>query len=580
MMNKEIIKYFKSNIKNSFVFLFLIMIFGAFFEIVGIGLFIPLLNNNEGSEFIIQITDFFSFLSIEYTSLNIVIMIIFIFIFKFFILNLQNYFIYKYSYNFMYNVKKNLLISIYSMNFIEFNSLGVDTLNNIFTKEIEKSSLAIRYFLQVGVNLIYALFYSIFAIYINYLIVIVAIFVGLLVIFLQKYITKAIIKYSKTIVDGNTKTNLVISQILNNMKYIMSTDKYMYNNEKFDKVSFYYSKNLERMSYLNSIPKHTPEFIGVMLICVIIIINEFTIKENIITIVFLSLLLYRTLIKILSVQKSYQDFLINIGSIENIIEVKKTIDCNKEKNHLLSNFEEFKLDNYKLQNVYFEINKKSLLKNINLEFKKGQIYSIIGKSGAGKSTLLNIISSLISPTSGNLLIDKKIVNTINYKNFVGLVSQEIVIFEGTIKENILFGEKYNSEKYNELVKSLSIDSINVDYIKMGGTNISGGQRQLIAFAREIYKEPSLLILDEFTSALDSSTEKKVLKFLDTIKKTKIVIIVAHRLSSILESDVIYFMQKGEIIEQGNFNELYKSCPEFMSMCNNQNIFLEEHNIND
>lgn len=573
-MNKKVLTYFKENISVSLIFLFSLMMIGAVFEVVGIGLFIPLLSGDNQSSFIDGIKSFFEVLSLDYSHLNIAFLIIVIFIFKFIIMNVQNFYIYKASYDFMYQVKKSIMNKLYYMSFVEYNKIGTDTLNNIFTKEIEKSALSIRYFLQIGVNSIYSFAYLFFALYINYMVVAIALVVGAIVVMLQKKITKSIINYSKTVVDGNTKTNLIVLQILNSMKYIKSTNRSDYNNNVFDKTSKEYSKNFEKMSFLNSIPKHTPEFVGVLVISVIIIINELSVKENIVTIIFLGLLLYRTLVKLLSVQKSYQDFLINIGAIEKILQLQKTITQyteTYEENSTVIN----SINNIKLQNISMEIDNKNILNDISLTLKKYHTYALVGQSGAGKSTLLNILTKLYKPTSGNLQInDKNKFDIVSFREKIGYVSQETVIFEGSIKENILFGSEYIEEKYSEITEALNINTIKTDNLTMGGTNISGGQRQLIALARELYKEPKLLILDEFTSALDSATEKKVMRFIDSIKKNKIIIIVAHRLSSIINSDTIYLMQDGRVIDSNSFEKLYEKNNEFKIMCNNQNIYLD------
>lgn len=574
-MNKQIINYFRQNIPVSLLFLFSLMMLGALFEVVGIGLFIPLLSGENESGFIDGIKSFFVMVSLEYTHLNIAILIIGIFLVKFIVMNIQNFYIYKASNEFLYQVKKSLMSSLYRMNFIEYNKIGTDTLNNIFTKEIEKSALSIQYLLQIGVSGIYSLAYLFFALYINYMIVAIAVVVGSIVVMLQRKITKGIVGYSKIVVNGNTQTNLIVLQILGSMKYIKSTNRYKYNDQVFDKVSRDYSDNVEKMSFLNSIPKHTPEFVGILVISLIIIINELTLKENIVSIVFLGLLLYRTLIKMLSVQKSYQDFLINIGAIEKIIDIKNHILNHKENEENKTQNKVQKIDIIEVKDVSIEIDNKAILSNISLNLQKGSSYAIVGQSGAGKSTLLNALTLLYTPTDGQVTINEtENIDRITFREKVGYVSQETVIFEGSIKENILFGETFEDTKYDNVVSSLGIDKINVDKLTMSGTNISGGQRQLIALARELYKEPDLLILDEFTSALDSATEKKVMRFIDCIKENKIVIIVAHRLSSIIDSDMVFLMKNGKIIDRNNFENMYSENSEFKSMCNNQNIFLE------
>ena len=141
-------------------------------------------------------------------------------------------------------------------------------------------------------------------------------------------------------------------------------------------------------------------------------------------------------------------------------------------------------------------------------------------------------------------------------------------------DNVVFGELFEKEKYDGIVNLLGIDKMRVEKLNMNGSNISGGQRQLIALARELYREPDLLILDEFTSALDSITEKRIISVINDIKKDKIIITVAHRLSSVMSSDLILLMENGEILSRGTFKNLYDQSSKFRSMCNEQSIFMD------
>lgn len=574
-MSIKILNYFRKNIPIPIFILFFIMIISALFEIVGIGFFIPLLDTQSSSDLVNIINFIFSSIGLQYSTINISILIVVVFVVKFIFLNIQNFYIYKSSYQFMFNVKKNIMTNLYSMDFVEYNKMGIDVLNNIFVKEIEKSALSIRYFLQIWVNAIYSLAYLFFAMYISFTLVLVSLGIGLVVVVLQRKITKAIIRYSKTVVDYSAKTNLVVLQILNSMKYIKATNRCEYNNINFNKISQDYSNNMEKMSFLNSIPKNMSEFIGVMAISATIIINEIMFHESTVTVVFLGLLLYRTLVKILSIQHSYQDFLINIGSVEVVMNVYNYILKNTEKQSQNDTLQHIStIGSAKMENVFISVDSKVILKDINVEFKKGNNYALVGQSGSGKSTLLNTLTFLYRPLSGQLTINKNSIDNLSFRNKIGYVSQEVIIFDGSIMDNIVFGELFEKEKYDGIVNLLGIDKIRVEKLNMNGSNISGGQRQLIALARELYREPDLLILDEFTSALDSITEKRIISVINYIKKDKIIITVAHRLSSVMGSDLILLMENGEILSRGTFKNLYDQSSKFRSMCNEQSIFMD------
>lgn len=201
-----------------------------------------------------------------------------------------------------------------------------------------------------------------------------------------------------------------------------------------------------------------------------------------------------------------------------------------------------------LDNITFAYDTKPILKDLNLTVKKGQKLAIIGKSGVGKTTLLDIIIGLYTPTSGRILIDDKpltITNVGSWRKKIGYIPQEIYLFDGTVKDNVVFGREFNEEKLIDVLKKANIydflltkDGI---YTKVGegGVKLSGGQKQRIAIARALYGEPELLVLDEATSALDKITEEKILKEIFDIGRDKTLIIVTHRVDTIKDCDIIF-----------------------------------------
>ena len=242
----------------------------------------------------------------------------------------------------------------------------------------------------------------------------------------------------------------------------------------------------------------------------------------------------------------------------------------KEKTDLgLDNKKTFN-DSIEFKNISFRYNSsgREILKDINVKIKKGQKVALVGTSGAGKTTFANLLMDFYYPVSGNILIDNKDYNSISTKslrNIFGLVPQEPILFNDTIKNNISYGsqgddlksiinaaEHANIKKYIETLEN-GFDTI----IGERGVMLSGGQKQRLAIARTILSNPSILILDEATSSLDSESEIKVQSAIDELIKDRTVIVIAHRLSTILNADIILVFHDGEIVERGNHNELYK-----------------------
>ena len=194
-----------------------------------------------------------------------------------------------------------------------------------------------------------------------------------------------------------------------------------------------------------------------------------------------------------------------------------------------------------------------VFKNLNINFKKGELNVIYGESGSGKSTLIDLISGLIIPKSGNIYYnDDDISKDYNYwKSFVSFVPQNIFLLDDTVYNNIVFFENKNLENTNivkNLVSICSLDDLiedrGVDFRSgENGQNISGGQKQRIAIARALFCQPQILILDEPTSALDDINTKKIFKLLNEIKKDVIVIIITHDKEIISKCDKLFNLEK-------------------------------------
>ena len=216
---------------------------------------------------------------------------------------------------------------------------------------------------------------------------------------------------------------------------------------------------------------------------------------------------------------------------------------------------------------------KMVLNDLNITIEHGKKIAIVGESGCGKSTTINLIERFYDVISGEILIDDINIKKydINYlRDLIGYVQQEPVLFNCSIKDNIIFGRERKLVKLgdiNEMVKEACDDAYIRQFIEknndkyeykvgISGNNLSVGQKQRIAIARAILMKPKILILDEATSSLDNKSEKKVLKALDNIcKKNITTIVISHKLSTIKNSDLIYAMKEGKIIEKGTHKEL-------------------------
>ncbi|PCJ28383.1 MAG: ABC transporter permease [Flavobacteriales bacterium] len=212
---------------------------------------------------------------------------------------------------------------------------------------------------------------------------------------------------------------------------------------------------------------------------------------------------------------------------------------------------------------------KEVVHNISFEAKKGSVIALVGSSGSGKSTIAGLVSTFVTPESGTITIDGQDLSKVSlssYRRQLGVVLQDDFLFEGTIKENILFPRPNATEdQLNEAVKAAYIyeftdrfdDGLNT-LIGERGVKLSGGQRQRIAIARAILANPKILILDEATSSLDNESEALIQKSLAELMKGRTTIVIAHRLTTIRKADQILVIEDGRIAERGQHDELIAS----------------------
>ena len=212
----------------------------------------------------------------------------------------------------------------------------------------------------------------------------------------------------------------------------------------------------------------------------------------------------------------------------------------------------------------------NVLNDLNLSIPAGKKIAIVGLSGSGKTTITNLLLHFFTNYSGKILIDDQNINECSLDSLrknIGLVTQETILFNDTIEENIRYGNLNASSKKIEDVANQAgvgefVNSLQNKFqtiIGESGIKLSGGQRQRIAIARALLKNAPILLLDEATSALDNLTEQKIQHSINNLMKGRTTLIIAHRLSTIENADLIYVLDNGKVIDSGTHEKLLDSC---------------------
>lgn len=325
------------------------------------------------------------------------------------------------------------------------------------------------------------------------------------------------------------------------------------------------------MSFIGGSPRFGIESLGMILIAILAFILSKK-NEGIATAIPVLGLLSLGAQRLLPLlQQVYSSYVTLKGSKSSLVDSLELLDQSVTNSEFINDNKNLEFNNnIVLKNLSFQYkpNLPLVLNNLSLEIKKGQMIGIIGTTGSGKSTILDIIMGLLNPTHGNIEVDGIKIDQRNYRKFqskIAHVPQNIYLADTTIAENIAFGipiKNINIANIKLAAKKAQI-SDTIESWEMGyntnigerGVRISGGQRQRIGIARALYKNASIIVFDEATSALDNATEEEVMKSIEKIGDDITMIIVAHRLTTLKNCDMIFDIKNGEVVKSGKYTEI-------------------------
>lgn len=425
---------------------------------------------------------------------------------------------------------------------------------------------------NVFISIVGILFVMVYAFYTHWLIGLVFILsmpvIGLTAYFVSKGIKKA----QKEILAESTGLAGATTETLRNIELVKSlgleNQEIKRLNKSNDKILALELKKIKKVRTLSFIQGTMINLMRSMILFIMLwlIFERHITIGSFFTLMIYSFFIFGPLAEFGNTISQYQEAKASYEQLQDIIRMQVQ---KKPKNaKRIDNIRKLKFDNVSFK---YPSGDEHSLNGVNLEFKKGESLGIAGLSGSGKSTMIKLLSGLYCPTEGKMLVndvDSRRLDLEHYKKHIGIVSQETQLFAGTIRENLLFVNPDATDKEClDALKMASALSIiergkkGLDTkIGEGGIKISGGERQRLAIARALLRNPELIIFDEATSNLDSMTEKVITRTIKSIKKKRpdmIIVMVAHRLSTIAHSDRIYVLENGKIVEQGTHQALIK-----------------------
>ena len=371
--------------------------------------------------------------------------------------------------------------------------------------------------------------------------------------------------------------------------------------ERFGKVNADYTRSMVRVAMRRELSSPLSEILGTLALVIILIVGGWQVIDGIIqpsVFIFFVIVFARLIPPIQAVVKAYnslqkgsasaQRFLEVLDADEVIVEKPKApklegIGCGIEFKDVSFGYTNEKCETTSGEPAGAPNNPSfiEVLSHINLTIPTGQTVAIVGPSGAGKSTLVDLLPRFYDPTEGQILIDGRNIADLNINSVrsqFGIVSQDCILFNDTIAANIAFGGDFSLDEILRAAHIAHADEF-IDRLPQGyntvvgdrGLNLSGGQRQRISIARAVLRNSSCLILDEATSALDSESEHAVQQALTDAMKGRTAIVIAHRLSTVVDVDRIIVLDKGRIVEQGTHQQLLAAAGPYSRMVAAQSL---------
>jgi len=583
-------RLFLSLAQWKFSLLLLLFLSVGLFDGIGIVMFFPLLeqmqvgSRAESNGLLDVFAAVLSWLGLSSFG-GILMFIVVVFVFKFFASFGQTVAVTRIARDLYRELAQRLLVGISAADYAKmYLKTSTGFVANALTREIRVFLAAFSHYAGILAGAVFVLVYLAFSFLLDPWITLFAVVIGGLLFFALRTLTWISRREGIEVTRVSGVYQEVVVQFMQYYKYLKATHRFPRVAAHASTVVNEMTRAQEKLSVIGGFIHAIPEPIAVVVVAVLLYFSVGMWHGSFGLVAVLLLLLYRTVMRMMSLQSEWNSFFSASGALKVIPEMLDSIERDKE--HTGTRVAEAMSLAIELKGVHYAYGEHLALRDVTVSIPRQSTVALVGMSGGGKSTLVDMVTGILQPDQGCVTYDGvsyKDLDLNTLRERIGYVTQEITIFNDTISQNITFFEPENGVEVRARVVDACeraqcrgfIEALPQQYeTRVGdrGINLSVGQRQRIAIARELYRDPEILIFDEATSALDSESERAIQKSIESLKGSKTMILIAHRLSTIKHADRLYVIEQGRVVEEGTFTELYQN-PQtrFRRMCDLQSF---------
>lgn len=457
------------------------------------------------------------------------------------------------------------------MNYKYYSSKTTGHFVNVISGQVDSLFSAFSSYVDFLTRLLQAVVYISVALWLSWRVGLAAFIFGTLVVASFKKINSYVREVSRRLARTVSELSQLFVQSIQNLKYLASTNQLNRARPAVIETNRRVTGFQLRHRLLAALTRIVAEPVSVMFIASVVYIQVAVLELPVEPILVVLFLFHKTVTSSLAVQGHWQQMSSKMGSVEMVEAERRRLRSHRERSGTtrIAAFRE----GVTFQNVSFAYSADAgeVLRSVSLDFPARATVALVGESGAGKSTTVDLLTLLLRPTEGEILIDgvpSREIDLASWRSKIGYVSQDTVVFDDTIVGNIVMGDvsRDAEPKILSRAREAAARANIIDFVEglpdgffttVGdrGIRLSGGQRQRLSIARELFRRPELLILDEATSSLDTESERRIQQSIDALRGQLAMVLIAHRLSTIKNADIVYVLDRGEVIERGSYAAL-------------------------